>query len=149
MSIPASLATPFGQVGSGFRVEALNTMIAGIADIDHSLIVNSNARRVLKVRRSGAEHAPQLHKVSCIIELLDPAIARIHHVEIAVLVACQSERWRAEFPPMQEMGAASGLTPSGDTDVSRCIDQNGIGRGSGNIPASILEPRIDCFLPVP
>src|SRR5438128_11152428 len=60
LSIPASLATPFGQVGSGFRVEALNTLIAGIAAIDHYLIVNSNALWRMKCLLHGYEQQTTL-----------------------------------------------------------------------------------------
>src|SRR5439155_7454587 len=78
-----------------------------------------------------------------IVEFLDPAIAGVHDIHVAGRVAREAERRRAEFPAMQEVGAAAGLPPDIHTDIARGVEEDGIGRRGGDISVPVLEPDVD------
>src|SRR5207253_2347295 len=88
------------------RVEFLDAMIAGIAYIDDIFLIHRDTCGALKIGRRGSKHPPQLDKIPRVIELLNPAVAGIDDVDIAVLVARQPEGGSSEFSALEKMRAA-------------------------------------------
>src|SRR5439155_25203096 len=148
LAITATLAAPFREIGAVSRVKTLDPVIAGIAHIDDIFLIHRNACRVLKIGGRRTKHAPQLDEVPCVIELLNPAVAGIDDVDIAVLVARQPEGRSAEFSALEKMRAAAGLAPGVHAHIAGGIQQDGVVSGGGDVAAAVLKPDIDGLLPI-
>src|SRR3989475_10256305 len=143
LPLAPSLPPPLGEVAAHLGLEPLAPMVVGVADVDDPFLVHRNAGGIVEVRGRGAKHAPEVDEIPRVVEFLDPAVAGVHDVHVAVLVARQAERGRAEFPAVQEMGAAAGLPPDVHADIAGRVEQDGVGRRGGNVPAPVFEPDID------
>jgi len=73
---------PLGQRLAG-RGELLDAIVASVADIHISLVVNGNAARVIELAWAAAKGAPGAQEISTRGELLNAVIRRICHVQVA------------------------------------------------------------------
>src|SRR2546427_92665 len=143
LPLAAALPAPLGQVATHLGIEPLDPVVVGVADVHDSFIVHGDAGGILEVRGGGAEHAPEVDEIPRVVEFLDPAVARVHDIHVAGLIAHEAERGRAEFSAMEEVGATAGLPPEIHTDIARGVEEDGIGRRRRDIPVPVLEPDID------
>src|SRR6266852_5386375 len=128
LPLAPTLPPPLGEIAAHLGIEPLDPMVVGVADVDDPFLVHGNAGGMVDVRGRGTKHAPEVDEIPRVVEFLDPAVAGVHDVHVAVMVARQAELGRAKFPAVQEVGAAAGLPPDVHADIAGRVEQDGVSR---------------------